>query len=142
MVSRQQNGKIQRFIFMNGRKNWKESMRQKFVISREGPGHQLNIKEYAVIEAKVKKPVASMAENRKLTLYCEETYENKVILSSLSNGLKAMVESLRTRNFYPIEPYAAQIAESVIKLFESSTNGPVELIFDDLDLVTPEMIAA
>jgi hypothetical protein len=90
----------------------------------------------------VKKPVASMAENRKLTLYCEETYENKVILSSLSNGLKAMVESLRTRNFYPIEPYAAQIAESVIKLFESSTNGPVELIFDDLDLVTPEMIAA
>jgi hypothetical protein len=53
-----------------------------------------------------------------------------------------MVESLRTGNFYPIEPYAAQIAESVIKLFKSSNYGPVELIFDDLDLVTPEMIAA
>lgn len=117
-------------------------MRQKYIISREGPDHQLSIKEYAVIDTKVKKPVASMIQNRKFTFYCEEVYENEVILGAISNGLKALIEILRTRNFYPIEPYATQIAESVIKLYQSSDNGPVELILDDLDLVMPEMITA
>jgi hypothetical protein len=117
-------------------------MRQKFIISREGPAHQLSIKEYAVIETKVKKPVASMVQHRKFTFYCEEVYDDKVISGSISNGIKSLVEILRTRNFYPIEPYATQIAESVIELYKSSDNGPVELIFDDLDLVTPEMITA
>jgi len=117
-------------------------MRQKYVIAREGPDHQLSIKEYAVIETKVKKPVASMAKNRKFTFYCEETYEGKVIVQSISNGLKSLLGILRTPNFYPIEPYATQIAESVIKLYKSSDNGPVELIFDDLDLVLPGLTTA
>ena len=114
-------------------------MRQKYVISRQGPDRQLSIKEYAVIETKVKKPVASMVRNRKFTFYCEETYENKVIVQSIANGLKSLLSILRTRNFYPIEPYATQIAETVIELYKSSDNGPVELIFDDLDLVLPDL---
>ncbi len=114
-------------------------MRQKYVITREGPNHQLSIKEYAVIETKVKKPVASMTHNRKFTFYCEETYEDKMIAQSISNGLKSLLTILRTRNFYPIEPYATQIAKSVTKLYQSSDSGPVELIFDDLDLVLPDL---
>lgn len=117
-------------------------MRQKYVISREGPDLHLSIKEYAVIETKVKKPVASMVQNRKFTFYCEETYENNVIAQSISDGLKALLAILRTRNFYPIEPYATQIAESVIKLYQHSDNGPIELIFDDLDLVTEDLSTA
>jgi hypothetical protein len=117
-------------------------MRQKYVISRDGPENQLNIKEFAVIETKVKKPAAPLDRHRKFTFFCEETYENKVILGSISVGLKALVAILRTRNFYPIEPYAIKIAETVIKLYNSSDSGPVELIFDDLDLVSLELETA
>jgi hypothetical protein len=117
-------------------------MRQKYVISRDGPGHQLNIKEYAVIETKVKNPVASMTQDRKFTFFCEETYENKVILRSIAIGLKSLVAALRTHNFYPIEPYATQIAETVMELYSTADNGPVELFFDDLDLVSLDVKTA
>lgn len=117
-------------------------MRQKYVIFRGEPENQLNIKEYAVTETKVKKPIASSDQHRKFTFFCEETYENKVILESISVGLKALVAILRTRNFYPIEPYATKIAETIMQLYQSSENGPVELIFDDLDLMPLELKTA
>ena len=117
-------------------------MRQKFVISRDGPDNRLKIKEYAVIETKVKKPVASMVQNRKFTFFCEETYESKVILRSIATGLKSLIAILRTHNFYPIEPYATQIAITVMKLYSTSDNGPVELFFDDLDLVSLDVKTA
>ena len=112
-------------------------MRQKYVIARGDPEDQLNIKEYAVTETKVKKPVGSLDQHRKFTFFCEETYEKEIILQSISIGLKALVTILRTRNFYPIEPYAIKIAETVMQLYQSAPNGPVELIFDDLDLFPP-----
>ena len=117
-------------------------MRQKYVISREGPSNMLIIKEYAIIETKVKKPMPSIAQKGKFTFFCKETYEDKVIVKSISNGIKALVAILRTRNFYPIEPYAIKIAETVMTLYNSSENGPVELLFDDVDLVSLDMKTA
>jgi hypothetical protein len=114
-------------------------MRQKYVISREGPSNMLTITEYAIIETKVKKPIPSTAQKGKFTFFCKETYEDKVIVKSISNGIKALVAILRTRNFYPIEPYAIKIAETVMALYNSSENGPVELLFDDVDLVSLDM---
>lgn len=111
-------------------------MRQKFIISRGGPNNKLSIKEYAVIETKVKKPASSIAQKGKFTYFCEETYESKTISRSVSFGVKPLVAMLRTHNFYPIEPYATKIAETVMTLYNSSENGPVELFFDDVDLVT------
>ena len=114
-------------------------MRQKYVISRDGPNNKLTIKEYAIIETKVKKPISPSIKRGKFTLLCHETYESKLILNSISNGPKELIDILRTHNLYPIEPYAAKIADAVMTLYNLSENGPVELFFDDVDLVAVDM---
>jgi hypothetical protein len=111
-------------------------MRQKYVISRDGPKKMLTIMEYAIIDSKVKKPMTSIAQEARFVFYCKETYENKVILESIPDGINALVAALRTRNFYPIEPYVTKIAETVVALYNSSDYEPVELFFDDVDLVS------
>ena len=111
-------------------------MRQKYVINRDGPGKDLTIKEYAIIETKVRKPAAFKTYRGKYTFFCEETYKGESILKSISDGTTALIDILRTRNFYPIEPYAIKIAETVTMLYNSSDDGPVELYFDDVDLVS------
>jgi hypothetical protein len=117
-------------------------MRQKYVISRDGPNNKLIIREYAIIETKVKKAMPSILQKGKFTFLCEETYESKTIASSLASGMKPLVAILRTHNLYPIEPYAKKIAETVMTLYNSSDNGPVELVFDDVDLVSVDLQAA
>jgi hypothetical protein len=117
-------------------------MRQKYVISRDGPINKLIIKEYAILESKVKKPVSPPLKRGEFTLICQETYDSKLIISSISNGLKALIGILRTHNLYPIEPYVAEIADAVTALYNSSENGPVELFFDDVELVTVDMETA
>lgn len=114
-------------------------MRQKYVISRDGPNNKLTIKEYAIIDTKVKKPISSFFKQGKFILLCEETYDNKIILGSISHGIPALVAIIRTHNLFPIEPFATKIADNVITLYNSSENGPLELVFDDLDLVTTDI---
>ncbi|MGD8836006.1 MAG: hypothetical protein PVJ19_13770 [Desulfobacteraceae bacterium] len=110
-------------------------MRQKYIIFRDGPNNRLIIQEYSMIETKVKKPISPSLKREEFTFLCEETYSSKIILKSISNGIKTLVTILRTHNFYPIEPYSTKIAETVMTLYNSSENGPVELFFDDVDLV-------
>ena len=110
-------------------------MRQKYVITRDGPQSSLTIREYAVTESKVKKAAAPMLEESKFSFLCEETYEEETIMDSVAKGINAMVGTLRTHNIYPIEPHAAKIAESVITLYNTSEDDSVELFFDDVDLV-------
>ena len=117
-------------------------MRQKYVVSRDGPDNNLIIKEYAITETKVKKPASPMIHKGKFTLLCKETYESTIILNSISNGIKSLVPTLRTHNLFPIEPHALVIAEAVIALYDSTENRPIELFFDDVDLVSAEMETA
>jgi len=111
-------------------------MRQKYMISREGAKNRLKIREYAVIDKNLKKVASSMLQKGSFSFLCEETYESDLIVRSISKGMSALVANLRTRNIFPIEPYAAQIAESVMALYKSSEDGSVELFFDDADLVS------
>ena len=113
-------------------------MRQKYVVSREGPENDLIIMEYAITETKVKKPASIELPNEKFTFLCKETYEETIVVKSISNGIKSVVSTIRTKNLYPIEPYAIIIAEAVIALYTSSENEPVELFFNDVDLVSFE----
>jgi hypothetical protein len=110
-------------------------MRQKYVISRDDAKNKLKISEYAIIDKDLKKVESSMLEKGDFSFLCEETYESEIIVSSISKGMNALVEILRTHNIFPIEPYSNKIAESVMALYNSSEEGPVELFFDDVDLV-------
>ena len=111
-------------------------MRQKYVISRNGDKIRLKIREYAILDKNLKKVASSMLHKGSFSFLCEETYESDIIVSSISKGMNALVAILRTHNIFPIEPYTAEIAESVMALYNSSKDGSVELIFDDVDLVS------
>jgi len=110
-------------------------MRQKYVISRDGTKNKLKISEYAIIDKDLKKVGSSMLQKVYFSFLCEETYESEIIVSSISKGMNALAEILRTHNIFPIEPYSTKIAESVMALYNSSEDGSVELFFDDVDLV-------
>jgi hypothetical protein len=114
----------------------RKDMRQKYVISRDGDKDKLKIREYAVIDKNMKKVASSMLRKGSFSFLCEETYENEIIVSSISKGMNALVAILRTHNIFPIEPYCTKIAESVMGLYNSSEDGSVELFFDDIDLVS------
>ncbi len=117
-------------------------MRQKYVVSRDGPNNNLIIEEYAITDTKVKKPASPTLHEGKFTLLCKETYEGKIIFNSISNGIKSLVPILRTHNLFPIEPHAFVIAEAVVALYESTENTPIELFFDDVDLCADDMETA
>jgi hypothetical protein len=110
-------------------------MRQKYMISRDGAKNRLKIREYAVVDKDLKKVASSMLQKASFSFLCEETYESEIIVSSISKGMSALITILRTHNIFPIEPYAVQIAESVMALYDSPEDGSVELFFDDADLV-------
>ena len=111
-------------------------MRQKYVISRDGDKNNLKIREYAIIGKNLKKVASSMIQKGNFSFLYEETYESEIIVKSISKGMSNLVAILRTHNLFPIEPYAAKIAESVMALYNSSEDSSVELFFDDLDLLT------
>ena len=108
-------------------------MHQKYVISRDVSKSILKIREYAVIDTRFKKAAFAPRKKGSFTFLCEETYESDMITSSISKGLNALVSILRTDNMFPIEPNATRIAESVVALYDSPQDNPVELVFDDTD---------
>jgi hypothetical protein len=107
-------------------------MRQKYMISRDGAENRLKIREYAIIEKNPKNMGSEMLNKERFTFLCEETYESKVIMSSIALGIKVLVRNIRTHNIFPIGPNATKIAESVIALYKSPEDGSVDLFFDDL----------
>ena len=111
-------------------------MRQKFMISKDGANNTLKISEYAIIDRELKKKAnAPVFKKRDFSLIGEETYDQKAVLRSISLGRKAVIGTLRTNNLFPIEPYAREIANTVMALYDSSDESPVELFFDDVDLL-------
>jgi hypothetical protein len=114
----------------------RKDMRQKYVISRNGAKNKLKIREYAILDKSLNKVASSMLQNGSFSFLCEETYESEIIVSTISKGMNALIAILRTHNIFPIEPYATKIAESVMALYNSSEDGSVELLFDDVDLLS------
>lgn len=111
-------------------------MRQRFLISRNDVKNEITISEYAITDRDLKKTVAiSNVQKESFTFLCAETYARDIIQQSISKGIDALVACLRTRNFFPIAPYATRIAESIIALYGAPEDGSVELFFDDRDLL-------
>jgi hypothetical protein len=110
-------------------------MRQKYVISRNDAKKTLKIREYAILDKNLNKVEPSMLQKKDFSFLCEEIYESEIIMSSISKGMSAMVETLRTDNIFPIEPYATKIARSVIGIYNSTEDDSLELFFDDADLL-------
>ena len=95
-------------------------MRQKYVIFKNDEKNELILKAFTELD------------NAESVLTCEETYDEKIIKSTIPKGKKALVSILRTQNIYPPGLYAEIIAESVMELYDSKNINTKELLFDDM----------
>jgi hypothetical protein len=111
-------------------------MQQKFIITRDDAKNRLNIREYAVIDKNPKRAAVPVAKKADFSFLCEESYESQMIEHSIAKGVDTLIAALRTHNIFPIEPNATKIAESVMALYGSAGDGPVELFFDDIELIS------
>ncbi len=101
-------------------------MKQKYLISKDNDQKKLKIKEFAELD------------KERLSLLCEEEYDNKIIKSAISQGKEALISELRTNNMYPPGVYAEKIAQAVIDIFGSKDSQSIELSFNDIDLLIKE----
>jgi hypothetical protein len=101
-------------------------MKQRYTISRTDEKTGIIIKEYAELDKEM------------FSLLCEETYADEIVKAAVAKGKDALIQALRTQNLFPIGIYSEAIAEAVVKMFETGDDQPVELSFDDLDLMAKE----
>lgn len=109
-------------------------MRQKYRICHSNKMKTLNIKEFAVIEKDTKNVDSSMLRDEHFELICEQGYDGETLARYAAIGCNELVEALRTPNLFPIAPYAAKIAATVIDLISDDKDRCVELFFDDNEL--------
>ena len=108
-------------------------MRQKYVIIQDVKKHTLIIKEFAVIEKNLTNTDTAMLRPEDYSFLHEEIYDGPIIESSISDGKRALVATLRTPSFFPAEHNADRIADSVIKLLHSNGDRSLEVFIDDLE---------
>ncbi|MBW1954693.1 MAG: hypothetical protein JRI83_03090 [Deltaproteobacteria bacterium] len=101
-------------------------MKQKYQILKNAEKNHIVIQEYAELDKEA------------YSLLCEESYDIKQIQAAAKAGRQALMDVLRTRNFYPIGAYTEKIAETVLELLESKDKGSAELAFDDMELISQE----
>ena len=98
-------------------------MKQKYLIINDKKNKKFKIQEFAELNKEM------------LSLLCEEAYDYATIKSAVSEGKEALISTLRTNNFYPPGIYAEKIAAAVYQLHKSKAEEPVELFFDDINLL-------
>ena len=99
-------------------------MQQKYIITRNDEKNELLIQEYGELDKDI------------YSLLCEEIYDSKYIQSAIAGGKTTIVSAIRTENLFPIGIYAERIAETVIEMYASKNDQSLELLFNDVDLVT------
>ena len=101
-------------------------MKQKYVISKDKEKKALVIQEYAELDKEI------------LSFICEQPYELKAIREAIKKGKRELISTLRTENMYPIGMYAEKLATSVIDLVKSKDDKPLEIFFNDIDLLAKD----
>ncbi len=94
-------------------------MRQKYLIIPEK--NSLTIKESSELDKGVFQQVG------------EITYDSHVIQVAKKRDIKELVNVLRTSAFYPVTDCATKLAESIVNIYKSTENDPVEVAFNDID---------
>ncbi len=101
-------------------------MKQKYTISKNDQENKLIIREYAELDKEM------------MSFLCEEIYNDSDIESALAQGKMTLIDTLRTKNIFPVGIYAEKIAEEVMKIYESEDNSSAELFFNDIDMLSKE----
>ena len=99
-------------------------MKQKYTIIKDNKNKQLIIREFAELDKEI------------LSLLCEETYDQKVIIAAIKGGKEKLISAIRTNNLYPPGIYAEKIADAVKDLYSTRGKESEDLFFDDLELLS------
>ena len=99
-------------------------MKQKYSILKNDEKTAIIIREFAELDKEI------------FSLLCEETFEDETVKSAIAKDKATLIKTLRTQNLFPLGIYAEKIAEAVTKMYESGDDQPVELLFNDIDLLT------
>jgi len=99
-------------------------MKQKYTIIKDSKNKQLIIREFAELDKEI------------LSLLCEETYDQKMIMAAIKSGKEQLIAALRTNNLYPPGIYAEKIAGAVKALYATRGKESEDLFFDDLELLS------
>lgn len=98
-------------------------MKQKYTVVKNDETNELIIREYGELDKEV------------LSLLCEERFDIDKLRDVLPKGRQLMVKTIRTVNMFPPSSYAERLAASVITVLQDETDQPVEIVFEDLDLI-------
>jgi hypothetical protein len=101
-------------------------MKQKYLILKNDEKTKLIIKEFAELDKEI------------FSFLCEETFDDESVTSAIAKGEDFLIQTLRTKNLFPIKIYAKEIAAAVTNMYESGNDQSVELVFDDHDLMKNE----
>jgi len=99
-------------------------MKQKYTILKNDEKTGIIIREFGELDKEI------------FSFLCEERFEDETVKSAIEKGQDVLIQTLRTQNLFPLGIYAEKIAEAVTNMYESGDDQPVELIFNDIDLLT------
>jgi len=99
-------------------------MKQKYAILKNDEKTGIIIREFGELDKEI------------FSFLCEERFEDETVKSAIEKGQDVLIQTLRTQNLFPLGIYAKEIAAAVKKMYESGDDQPVELLFDDTDLLT------
>jgi len=99
-------------------------MKQKYTILKNDEKTGIIIREFGELDKEI------------FSFLCEERFEDETVKSAIEKGQDVLIQTLRTQNLFPLGIYAKEIAAAVKKMYESGDDQPVELLFDDTDLLT------
>lgn len=104
-------------------------MRHKYIITRSPETEELILQELCELDKNA------------FSLVCEERFADSAVLSAADLGLEALVNEIRTTNFFPCGLFASKIAESVLKLFGPQGDSSIEVHCDDSDYLSKKRVA-
>ena len=99
-------------------------MKQKIMISKSEDGKQITITEHGEIDKEM------------FSVLSEGTYEVKLFKTAKEEGVNALINAFRTRNFFPPISTAAKIVEGVENCLQSEDNETIEVFIDDNEILT------
>lgn len=103
-------------------------MKQKYIIAKDDENKNFIISEYAELDKEI------------FSMLCEETYAMITIKDAISIGKDELIAAIRTHNFFPPVLQAEKIAEAVLALYDSQNIQSTEVLFDDANHLTKEVI--
>ncbi len=100
-------------------------MKQKYLLLKNSQDSGLVIKELAELEKGI------------FSVVYEEKYDGDTIVSAMETEQEELMSVLRTSTFYPNRVCAEKIADGIADLYGAEDKESVEVLFNDIDLLTP-----